>query len=170
MRIFDFVPIRSVMTLKEINISYKEYGGIGELPEEDKELALAAVKATESSYSPYSGFRVGAALRLSTGEIIRGSNQENIAYPSGLCAERTAMFYASAAYPDADITTIAIAASQKGEICEKPATPCGACRQVMAEYQTKTGQNMKIILAGTRQVMVFEKVDDILPFLFDSLK
>ena len=160
----------SIMTLKEINIRYKEYGSMAELPEDDRILAQEAVKATGSSYSPYSGFHVGAALRLSNGEIVRGSNQENIAYPSGLCAERTAMFYASATYPDSDITAIAIAASQNGEVCRKPATPCGACRQVMAEYQTRAGKDMKIILAGTEQVMVFDKVEDILPFIFDSLK
>ena len=164
------ISIRSIMTLKEINIRYKEYGRMEELPEDDRILAQEAVKATGSSYSPYSGFHVGAALRLSNGEIVRGSNQENIAYPSGLCAERTAMFYASATYPDSDITAIAIAASQNGEICRKPATPCGACRQVMAEYQTRAGKDMKIILAGTEQVMVFDKVEDILPFIFDSLK
>ena len=158
------------MTLKEINICYKEYGSIGELPEDDRKLALEAVKATENSYSPYSGFHVGAALRLSNGKTVCGSNQENIAYPSGLCAERTAMFHASHSYPDAAIEAIAIAASQNGKICEEPASPCGACRQVMAEYQTRSGHDMRIILAGTGKVLVFEKVDDILPFIFDSLK
>ena len=167
MRIFDFVPIRSIMTLKEINISYKEYGGIGELPEEDKELALAAVKATESSYSPYSGFRVGAALRLSTGEIIRGSNQENIAYPSGLCAERTALFYAHAQHPQTPIRKIAIAACQNEKVTHLPVPPCGACRQVMAEYAGKNEATMQVILYGTESIYIIDDARELLPLTFE---
>ncbi len=158
------------MALKEINIRYEEYGSTGELSAGDRELVEAAVEATRNSYSPYSGFRVGAALRLSNGKTVCGANQENIAYPSGLCAERTAMFYANATYPEASIETIAIAAVYRGSLCEMPATPCGACRQVMAEYQTKSGRDMRIILAGSGKIMIFHKVDDLLPFLFDSLK
>ena len=141
-----------------------------ELSEQVKTLIDAAKDATSNSYSPYSGFRVGAAVRFSNGETVAGSNQENIAYPSGLCAERTAMFYACSRYPDAAIEAIAITASQNGEPCRLPASPCGACRQVMAEYQTKAGRDMKIILAGKEKTMVFGKVDDLLPFIFDSLK
>lgn len=157
------------MELKELNISYKEYHDISELSPGDRLLVGQAAKATENSYSPYSKFRVGAALRLSNGETITGSNQENMAYPSGLCAERTAMFYASARYPEARIEAIAIAASKDGKLCSQPATPCGACRQVMAEYQSRAGKDMKIILAGTERILEFRKVDDILPFIFDSL-
>ncbi len=158
------------MIRKEINISYREYDFADELPENERILAEKAIEATNRSYSPYSKFHVGAAVKLSNGEIITGANQENIAYPSGLCAERTAMYYASAAYPDIAMEAIAIAASQNGRLCELPASPCGACRQVMAEYQTKAGKNMKIILAGAKKILVFERVDDILPFIFDSLK
>lgn len=158
------------MIRKEINISYREYDFADELPENERILAEKAIEATNRSYSPYSKFHVGAAVKLSNGEIITGANQENIAYPSGLCAERTAMYYASAAYPDIAMEAIAIAASQNGRLCEQPASPCGACRQVMAEYQTKAGKNMKIILAGAKKILVFERVDDILPFIFDSLK
>ncbi len=106
---------------------------------------------------------------LEDGEIITGSNQENAAYPSGLCAERTAMFYASANRPDKAMTKIAVAAGQDGKLCDSPATPCGACRQVMAQYQTKGGRNMEIILVGGKKIWKFEKVDDILPFIFDSI-
>ena len=158
------------MIRKEINISYREYDFANELPENERILAEKAIEATKRSYSPYSKFHVGAAVKLSNGKIITGANQENIAYPSGLCAERTAMYYASAAYPDIAMEAIAIAASQNGRLCELPASPCGACRQVMAEYQTKAGKNMKIILAGAKKILVFERVDDILPFIFDSLK
>lgn len=120
------------MTNKEIKISYMEYDSIEQMNPEDRELAQAAINATKHSYAPYSKFNVGAAVMLEDGEIITGSNQENAAYPSGLCAERTAMFYASANRPDKAMTKIAVAAGQDGKLCDSPATPCGACRQVMA--------------------------------------
>ncbi|MCX4335652.1 MAG: cytidine deaminase [Bacteroidales bacterium] len=157
------------MTNKEIKISYMEYDSIEQMNPEDRELAQAAINATKHSYAPYSKFNVGAAVMLEDGEIITGSNQENAAYPSGLCAERTAMFYASANRPDKAMTKIAVAAGQEGKLCDSPATPCGACRQVMAQYQTKGGRNMEIILVGGKKIWKFEKVDDILPFIFDSI-
>ncbi len=157
------------MTNKEIKISYMEYDSIEQMNPEDRELAQAAINATKHSYAPYSKFNVGAAVMLEDGEIITGSNQENAAYPSGLCAERTAMFYASANRPDKAMTKIAVAAGQDGKLCDSPATPCGACRQVMAQYQTKGGRNMEIILVGGKRIWKFEKVDDILPFIFDSI-
>ena len=136
------------MTNKEIKIAWREYYGLDELDVQDRELAQAAIDATALSYAPYSGFNVGAAVLFEDGEIVKGANQENAAYPSGLCAERTALFYASASRPDKAMTAIAIAAGQKGKICDMPATPCGACRQVMAQYQTKSGRPMKVILVG----------------------
>ena len=157
------------MDRKEINISYTEYGSLDELSAEDRELALEAVEATGNSYAPYSGFNVGAAIRLDDGTVVTGSNQENIAYPSGLCAERTAMFYAAASYPDIPMDTIAIAASSGGALCREPATPCGACRQVMAEYQSRGGHPIAIILVGAEKIWKFSRVDDILPLIFDSL-
>ncbi len=157
------------MTNKEIKISYMEYDSIEQMNPEDRELAQAAINATKHSYAPYSKFNVGAAVMLEDGEIMTGSNQENAAYPSGLCAERTAMFYASANRPDKAMTKIAVAAGQDGKLCDSPATPCGACRQVMAQYQTKGGRNMEIILVGGKKIWKFEKVDDILPFIFDSI-
>ena len=157
------------MTSKEIKIAYLEYGSVDELEPTDRELAEAAIEATEGSYAPYSKFNVGAAVRLDSGTIIKGSNQENAAYPSGLCAERTAMFYAAATYPENAITSIAVVASQDGKICQSPATPCGACRQVMAQYQTKGGQTMSILLIGAEKIWKFEKVEDILPLIFDSI-
>ncbi len=157
------------MTNKEIKIAYQEYESISGLEQKDKELAEAAIEATKGSYAPYSNFNVGAAVRLDDGTIIKGSNQENAAYPSGLCAERTALFYASAAYPQNAAISIAIVASQNGIICDNPATPCGACRQVMAQYQQKGGQPMSILLVGNKKTWKFEKVDDILPLIFDSI-
>ena len=142
---------------------------VEELEAKDMELAQAAVEATELAYAPYSKFNVGAAVLFEDGVIIKGSNQENAAYPSGICAERTAMFYASANYPDNAMTAIAITASQNGTLCDNPATPCGSCRQVMAQYQTKGGQPMEILLIGGKKIWKFSKVDDVLPLIFDSI-
>ena len=157
------------MTSKEIRIVYNEYESLDQRDPRDRELAQAAIEATKSSYAPYSHFNVGAAVRLDNGEIIKGSNQENAAYPSGICAERTAMFYASANYPENAMTAIAITASQNGILCETPATPCGACRQVMAEYQSKGKHPMEILLIGGKKIWKFGKVDDMLPLIFDSI-
>ena len=157
------------MTSKEIKIAYLEYESLDQLDPNDRQLAEAAIEATQGSYAPYSKFNVGAAVRLDTGMIIKGSNQETAAYPSGICAERTAMFYAAATYPDSAITDIAVVASQDGILCDSPATPCGACRQVMAQYQTKGGRPMSILLVGGKKIWKFSKVDDILPLIFDSI-
>jgi len=157
------------MTTKEINISYLEYSSIEEMSEEDRELASAAVKAMNGAYAPYSHFHVGAAVRLSNGKIVTGANQENAAFPSGLCAERTAMFSASASYPDKGMTSIAIAGGVLGKLSPNPATPCGACRQVMAQYQTKSGHPMSVIMVSSDKVWKFEKVEDILPLIFNSI-
>ena len=157
------------MTNKEIKIAYQEFQSLEELEAKDMELAQAAVEATELAYAPYSKFNVGAAVLFEDGVIIKGSNQENAAYPSGLCAERTALFYASASRPDKAMTAIAIAAAQNGALCETPATPCGACRQVMAQYQLKSGLPMSVLLVGAHKIWKFEKVDDLLPLIFDSI-
>ena len=157
------------MTNKEIKIAFTEYAGASEMEAEDRTLVEKAIEATKHSYAPYSNFNVGAALLLDNGEIVTGSNQENAAYPSGLCAERTAMFYASSQYPQHAILKIAIAATQGGVLCGNPATPCGSCRQVMAQYQLRGGKPMQIILAGGEKILKFEKVDDLLPLIFDSI-
>lgn len=157
------------MTNKEIKIAYREYESLEQLEAEDRKLADSAIDAMKNAYAPYSGFSVGAAVMFEDGEIIKGSNQENAAYPSGLCAERTALFYASASRPDKAMAALAIAAGQNGEICGTPATPCGACRQVMAQYQRKSGRPMKILLVGADRIWVFDKVDDLLPLIFDSI-
>ena len=157
------------MTSKEIKIAYTEYTSLDELESKDKELAQAAIDATAQAYAPYSKFNVGAAVLFEDGVIVKGSNQENAAYPSGLCAERTALFYASASRPDKPMTAIAIAASQNGELLETPVTPCGACRQVMAQYQLKSGLPMMVLLIGAHSILKFERIDDLLPFIFDSI-
>ena len=157
------------MTKKELKIAFEEYTSIDEMNSEDRELVLAAIDAASGSYAPYSHFNVGAAVRLDDGTIVKGSNQENNAYPSGLCAERTAMFSASASYPDRHMVSIALCGGPDGTVTEVPASPCGACRQVMAEFQRKSGEPMSVILHGTRFTRKFPDVDSILPFIFDAL-
>ena len=157
------------MAEKKLTIHYQEFTSPEEMTAQDQALAAAALDAQKGSYSPYSHFQVGAALRLADGTVVKGANQENAAYPSGLCAERTALFAAGANYPDVPMAALAIAGSDHGILCESPATPCGACRQVMAEYQKKSGQNLQIILVGSRRILKFKKVEDLLPFIFDSL-
>ena len=156
------------MTDRKLILSYKEYT-FDELSGEDRQLVEAAVGAMRNAYSPYSNFKVGAAVRLSDGSIVIGSNQENAAYPSGLCAERTAMFAASAQHPELDIRSLAVAGGLDGQLEEVPASPCGACRQVMAQYQRKAGAPLSVLITGADKVWKFERVDDILPFIFESI-
>ena len=157
------------MTDREIRISYQEYNSIDELNPEDRELAAEAIKAMQGAYAPYSHFHVGAAVRMSNGQIVRGANQENAAFPSGLCAERTAMFAAGARYPDKDMVSIALAGGVMGRLAKEPATPCGACRQVMAQSQAKSGKPMSVIMVSADKIWKFAKVDDILPLIFNSI-
>jgi cytidine deaminase len=157
------------MTEQEIRINYQQFASIDELNAEDRELAHAAIEGMQGSYAPYSHFNVGAAVRMSNGQIVRGANQENAAFPSGLCAERTAMFAAGAKYPDKDMRSLALAGGLYGRLTDEPATPCGACRQVMAQYQAKAGKPMSVIMVGAKKIWKFEKVDDILPLIFDSI-
>lgn len=157
------------MAQVQFTINYEEFSSPEEMDPVDQKLVAEALDAQKGSYSPFSHFQVGAALLLADGTIVKGANQENVAYPSGLCAERTAMFAAGANYPDTPMVTLAIAGSDHGVLCESPASPCGACRQVMAQYQRKFGRPIQIILVGSKRIRKFQKVDDILPFIFDSL-
>lgn len=157
------------MQNKKIEINYLEYSGLEELEPQDRELCEAAEKALAGSYAPYSKFNVGAAVRLADGSIVTGANQENAAYPSGLCAERTAMFSAHASHPDTPMTAIAITAAQNGKLNEDITAPCGACRQVMAEYQKISGRKWTILLYGKKKIIKLSQVDDIMPFIFTNL-
>ena len=158
------------MIERQLTINYIEYASVEEMDAQDQILVAAADEARGGSYSPYSLFRVGAAVRLVNGVIVKGANQENCAYPSGLCAERVAMFAAGAQYPGVAFDTIAIEGANINEVCESPAAPCGACRQVMAEYQRLFERPLKIILIGSRRIYKFAKVEDLLPLIFDSLR
>lgn len=138
-----------------------------ELAEADRQLIDAAREATYHSYAPYSHFHVGAAARLADGTVVSGSNQENAASPSSLCAERTTLFYANSRYPDQPVDTLAIAArNERGEFLQQPISPCGACRQVMLETETRFSHPMRILLYGTEGVYELEGVNRLLPFSF----
>ena len=143
-----------------------------ELNVEDRELVEAAKEATKQSYSPYSEFKVGAALRLQDGTVVTGSNQENASYPLGLCAERTAIFHAQHMYPDQPIVALAIAAYANGHFYPEAIPPCGACRQVMLEVEDRYQQPMRVLLYGGNGTHVVNTVKALLPFQFisDSLK
>lgn len=137
-----------------------------ELPEDDRMLVEAAKKATAGSYSPYSRFKVGAAVRLANGLIITGSNQENAAYPSGLCAERVTLFAANAQYPDQPVVSLAIAARKGNRFLASPIPPCGACRQVMSGVENRYGVRIRVLLYGTRGTHVTDGVQALLPLSF----
>ena len=142
---------------------------LSELDTKDKELIANAKAAFTTAYAPYSGFLVGASILLDNSEIVNGSNQENVAYPSGLCAERVAMFYAGAKFPDAKIKAIAVSVISKTFKVTDVISPCGACRQVMAEYEDKQAQPIKVILhAPNDDVLIANTVQDLLPFMFKS--
>ncbi len=140
-----------------------------ELTLDDKAVVDAARAATANSYAIYSGFNVGAAVRLANGVIVKGSNQENAAYPSGLCAERTTLFWANSQYPDQAVLTLAIAARTANGELEKPIPPCGACRQVILETEKRFGNTIRIILFGTKESYIVEDgIKALLPLSFDS--
>lgn len=143
----------------------------GELGTDDRELVEQARKATYTSYAPYSHFNVGAALRLSGGETVSGSNQENAAFGAGTCAERCALFHAQAAFPDETVVAIAIAArGTNGKFTETPVAPCGICRQALMEAQTRAGNNqIRVLLCGERDIIVVNSINDLLPFAFDTI-
>ena len=139
-----------------------------ELSESQRALVTVAKEQTERSYCPYSHFHVGAAALLSNGVIIRGANQENAAYPSGLCAERSALFAAGAQYPDQPVEKLAIACFTDGHFTKEPGAPCGACRQVMLETEHRYGGKMEVILFGENETLVFDSAADLLPLIFVS--
>ena len=156
------------MQEKKIQLSFIS-AHISELSENEQQLVENAKSALKTAYAPYSGFLVGASVLLENGEVINGSNQENVAYPSGLCAERVALFYAGAKFPDVKINTVAISVLSKNFEVKDVISPCGACRQVMAEYEEKEHRPIKVILhSPTDEVLIANKVEDLLPFMFKS--
>lgn len=141
-----------------------------ELAEEDKVLVETAIQATDNSYSPYSKFRVGAAVRLEGGKLIKGANQENAAFSVTICAERSAIFAAQANYPDKAILSIAIAARNEEGFTQEPISPCGSCRQAMVEIEQKYSQPLHILLYGKKGVYVMDSIRNLMPLSFTDLK
>ena len=157
--------------MKEIKIEtlLNVYDALDDLPKDVVSLMRRAMEARDKSYSPYSQFSVGTAILLENDEIITGSNQENAAYPSGLCAERTAIFYAGSQYPDVKIKRMAIIAGSRLKLTDKPMPPCGACRQSIAEYEVKQDSPIEIYFMGEQgKVVQSYSLANLLPLVFDK--
>lgn len=156
------------METKEIRIEYRVLG-YDELDASERALVGMAREATGRSYAPYSHFCVGAAIALDNGVNIPGSNQENVAFPSGTCAERSACYYAHARYPEAGFVAIAVAArGTDGEFTDAPTAPCGACRQALLEYEMLAGHDVPVLLAGRERIYRLPSVKSLLPFAFSE--
>lgn len=152
-----------------ITTSFSVYDSANELPEPVRLLMQKAVEARKKAYAPYSHFRVGAALQLDNGEVVQGANQENAAYPSGLCAERVAVFHAGAVYPEAKILQMAISAASDNKLVDAPIPPCGACRQSISEYEFKQDTPIEIYFMGeTGKVLKSDSLKNLLPLVFDK--
>lgn len=159
--ICDAMPIG-----KNISFSYLEYKNPSELESGDQELIEAAKAASGNAYAPYSKFRVGAAIRLESGRVVTGSNIENAAFPSGICAERTALSASVSNFPDDAICSIAITATTEDGSTAESISPCGNCRQVIAEEELRTGKKIRIILAGNDLIRVIDSIGLLLPLQF----
>src|SRR6187402_2205503 len=156
--------------MKEISItsSFTVYNSLEELSKDIQDLMSEAVEVRKKAYAPYSQFRVGAALLLDNGKIVLGSNQENAAYPSGLCAERVAIFHAGSVYPEAKILKMAITAASDLNQTQAPIPPCGSCRQSIAEYEFKQDIPIEIYFMGeSGEVYKSDSIKNLLPLSFD---
>ncbi len=152
-----------------ISIAIEVYKSIKDLSKEDAELLASAKLAVKQAYAPYSEFNVGAALRLANGQIHVGNNQENAAYPSGLCAERVAIYHASALYPNVAIETIAVTCKTKKVKVSVPLSPCGSCRQAISEYENKFKKPIRMIMQGeTGEIYITKSIEDLLPLMFSK--
>lgn len=154
------------MQKKIINVEIDQLS-YADLTPEESDLVAQACEATERSYAPYSHFRVGAAIKLDNGVTVPGSNQENVAYPSGTCAERSACYYAHARFPEAKFEKIAIAArGTDGKFVEEPVAPCGACRQALLEYEMLAKHPVEVLLVGDKKIYRLPSVASTLPLAF----
>lgn len=157
------------MNKQEYQFNYEVYQSIDELPEDDKWLLDEAREATQYAYAPYSRFQVGAVAKLSNGEIVKGSNQENASFPAGLCAEQVVMASIASQYPKMPIDTLAISYNNTNGESNQPITPCGICRQVMQEYKEKTKHPIRLILGGMHgKVFIIPDAAMLLPLSFTS--
>lgn len=156
--------------MKKLEIISKiiEYQNSADLGESYANLCQQALEIASKAYAPYSNFQVGAALLLSNGKVIMGNNQENAAYPSGLCAERVAIFYANASYPNESVEAIAVTAIQNGSQVAEPISPCGSCRQVLAETQFRYKNKMKVIMHAKNKTWIIDDSNGLLPLSFSK--
>ncbi len=160
---------KSKVSKLSILIEFDVYNSAKDLDKKDAELLLAAQKMVKTAYAPYSEFHVGAAVLLENGKIVTGNNQENAAYPSGLCAERVAIFYASAQYPNVAVKAVAVAVKSKNMVIREPLSPCGGCRQVIAEYENKAEKSIRIIMSGEKgQIYIAKSIESLLPLMFSK--
>ncbi len=152
-----------------ITTQYDSHDSLDSLPEKERAVLLLAKKSLENSYSPYSNFKVGAAVLLRNGEMLGGSNYENASYPLCICAEQTVLTTAANLYPGVAPVIIAVAIKNAHQVINRPGLPCGACRQVICETEVKNDQPMKVVLQGeTGPIFVFEAGLDLLPLAFDK--
>ncbi|NND78284.1 MAG: cytidine deaminase [Maribacter sp.] len=157
------------MKKQTISFELSVFESLEELNEQDHRLMLLAIAARKDAYAPYSNFKVGAAVLLENGEVVIGSNQENASYPSGLCAERVAVFQAGAKFPGVTIKSIAITAKSNTHLVTKPAAPCGNCRQAISEYEYKQQSPIELILMGEQgDIIKCQSLDDLLPLSFNN--
>lgn len=157
------------MTTRDIHIAYQSASGRHELTAGDAALLAAADEALVHAHAPYSGFRVGAAARLSDGSILTGSNQENASFPAGICAERVLLSAVSALHPGLTVDAMAITYRGEGIVAAHPLAPCGICRQSLVDYEERFGRPIRLVLAGqSGEVLVFASASDLLPFRFSG--
>jgi cytidine deaminase len=153
----------------DLKITLTEYESLDELDSDDRRLFKAASDAATKAYAPYSRFCVGAAVLLDNDTIVTGNNQENISYPSGLCAERIAIFTAASNYPDVPVKAIAIAASHSNPGNMTALTPCGACRQVLAEYEMRYRRPIRVIMMAEKgKILISDNIGNLLPYPFNA--
>jgi cytidine deaminase len=153
--------------IKNVNLSFDVYQSESDMDPNDQLLLNKAKEIAKNAYAPYSNFKVGAAVLLDNGTIVTGNNQENAAYPSGTCAERTAVFYASAQYPTSKVKAIAVITDNVKQI--EPVTPCGSCRQALAEYEIKFREPIRVIMgSASGKVFVAKSVESLLPLMFNQ--
>ena len=157
-----------MVKIKNISFSYKEFDNIEELDQNDRELVTAARETALNAYAPYSKFKVGAAIRLESGQIVLGTNVENAAFPSGICAERNALSTSVSNHNSDNPIAIAIAALTENGLTDNPVPPCGNCRQVIAEEELRTGKMIKIILSGKDKTIIVDSIGSLLPLQFNS--
>ena len=154
------------MANRELNYTYQEYSGQSQLPPNIVSLIDRAAKSAQMAYAPYSNFRVGAVAELEDGQVLAANNQENAAYPSGLCAERGVLFYANANFPEKAVVRIVIVAFDSNGMTKSPVYPCGACRQVMIETQDRFRNDIEVWMIGSDKIQMVRSVDPLLPLKF----